>query len=560
MKKPAKLIVTLLIVLMGAILVCYLLLQTRWGASWVSGQVSKNSAWHLTFERMEHDWSSPSHLLLKNVSFGRAGQPATLQAQTVDIGLSARQLSSPLHADTILLENGTLNLSPDTAPVPLQADTLRLRNMALNSPNSRWDLNAQRVNGGIYPWLPEAGKALGSRASIQISAGSLSLNGIPANNVLLQGGIDGEAITLTTIGADIARGSLTGSAHRNPDGGWELESLRLSDIRLQSDQALRDFLRPIASVPSLKIDRLEVTDAQLQGPGWAFTNLNLSLRDLTLANRDWSSDDGKLSMNASEVIYGDLHLFDPIVNADFTPQNIALRQFTSRWEGGMVRTSGVWQRQTKQLALNEIALAGLEYTLPARWRQYWMAPLPNWLQSVTVEKLTASRNLIIDVDPAFPFQLTSLDGYGARLELAKAGQWGIWSGTLNLNAAQGTFNRQDVRRPSIALSATPEAITVSELSAFAGQGLLEASATIGQSPARPVTVNLQGRSVPLDTLQAWGWPALSLTGDGNLQLQASASLAAGAPLRPSVNATLQASDASGQQLHQTLQQGVVPQS
>lgn len=90
-------------------------------------------------------------------------------------------------------------------------------------------------------------------------------------------------------------------------------------------------------------------------------------------------------MNASEFIYGSLHLFDPILNAEFSPQGIALRQFSSRWEGGMVRTSGNWLRAGNALVLDDTAFAGLEYTLPANWKQLWMTPLPTWLQSLTLK-------------------------------------------------------------------------------------------------------------------------------------------------------------------------------
>ncbi|MCL7707843.1 AsmA family protein, partial [Enterobacter kobei] len=89
----------------------------------------------------------------------------------------------------------------------------------------------------------------------------------------------------------------------------------------------------------------------------------------------------------------------PIVNADLSAQGVALRQFSSRWEGGMVRTSGVWQRASNALTLDELALAGLEYTLPADWKKRWQEKLPAWLQTVTVKKLSGSRNLIIDIDP-----------------------------------------------------------------------------------------------------------------------------------------------------------------
>jgi hypothetical protein len=41
------------------------------------------------------------------------------------------------------------------------------------------------------------------------------------------------------------------------------------------------------------------------------------------------------------------------------------------------------------------------------------------------EKFGLSRNLVIDIDPAFPWQITSLDGYGANLQLVKDRQWGL---------------------------------------------------------------------------------------------------------------------------------------
>ncbi|AUO66822.1 TPA: AsmA family protein [Citrobacter freundii] len=557
MKFIGKLILYVLIALLVVILGLYFLLQTRWGAEHISAWISEHSDYQLSFEAMDHRFSSPSHILLKNVTFGRDGQPATLVAKAVDIGLSTRQLTHPRHVDTILLQNGTLNISPQTAPLPFQADRLQLQDMAFNSPGSEWDLSAQRVNGGIIPWLPEAGKVLGSKAQIQLSAGSLTLNDVPAANVLIEGSIDNEQVTLSTIGADIARGALTGVAKRHADGSWMVENLRLNDIRLQSDKSLADFFAPLNTIPSLQINRLEVTDARLQGPDWAVTDLDLSLRNLTFSKDDWQTQEGKLSMNASEFIFGSLHLFDPILNAEFSPQGIALRQFTTRWEGGMVRTSGNWLRQGKALVLDDAAIAGIEYTLPENWKQRWMQPLPAWLNSLTLKKFTASRNLVIDIDPTFPWQLTALDGYGANLGLVQNQKWGVWSGNATLNAAAATFNRVDVRRPSLSLAANANTVNISELSAFTERGILEATASVSQLPPRQTQVSLNGRGVPVNVLQQWGWPVLPIAGDGNIQLTASGTVQADAPLKPTVNGQLHAVNANKQQVTQTMQAGVI---
>lgn len=557
MKLIGRLLLYELIACLVVIFGFYFLLQTRWGADHVSNWVSENSGYHLTFDVMDHRFSAPSHLLLENVTFGRDGQPATLVAKTVDIGLSIRQLTAPLHVDTILLQDGTLNISVQTAPFPFEADRLQLRNMALNSPGSEWRLSAQRVNGGVMPWRPEAGRVLGNKAQIQLSAGSLTLNDVPATNVLIEGSIDHDQVMLNTVGADMARGALTGVARRNADGSWVVENLRLNDIRLQSDKSLSEFFAPLTTVPSLQIGRLEVTDSSLQGPDWAVTDLDLSLRNLTLRKEDWQSQEGKLSMNASEFIYGSLHLLDPILNAEFSPQGVALRQFTTRWEGGMVRTSGAWLRESKALILDDTAIAGLEYTLPENWKQLWMKPLPDWLNSLTLKKFSASRNLVIDIDPAFPWQITALDGYGANLELVQHHQWGVWSGNATLNAAAATFNRVDVRRPSLSLTANASTVNISDLSAFTGKGILEATASVSQLPQRQTQISLNGRGVPMDVLQQWGWPTLPIAGDGNIQLTASGNIQADAPLKPTVNGQLHAVNAQKQQITQTMQAGVV---
>lgn len=171
MKFLRKLILWLLIALLVVIIAAYFLLQTQWGGRQASAWLSDGTGWKVSFNKMDHNFSSPLHLQLQNVTLGRDGKPATLVAQTVDIGFSSRQFSDPLHADEIILSDGTLNFSPSSAALPFAADRLRLRNMAFNSPESDWDLSAQRVTGGVSPWAPEAGNVLGKKTQIQMSAG-----------------------------------------------------------------------------------------------------------------------------------------------------------------------------------------------------------------------------------------------------------------------------------------------------------------------------------------------------------------------------------------------------
>lgn len=553
MKFFGKVLLTLLLILLLALVAIYVLLQTRWGAGWISRQVSASSDYQLSLSKMEHNFSDPSHLLLNDVSFGRKNQPATLVAKRVNLGLRLLQFSSPLHFASIRLDQGTLNLSDKSAPLSLQADRLQLSQMALNRHQGDWPLQAQRVDGGVTPWKPEAGNVLGKEARFQMSAGSLTLDGIPAANVLVQGTIHGPQLVLSNFGADVALGSVTASAQRDAQG-WQVNSLRLNSIRLQSDKTLAEFLQPLRTLPTMHFDRIDMTDARLQGQDWAVTDLDLTLKDLTLSNGDWQSDNGSLSMNASSFVNGSMQLDDPIANMDFSAQGVQLTQFSSRWVNGLVRAQGSWTRSDKKLTLDELVVAGLEYTLPLNWRERWMETLPSWLESVQVTKLSASRNLIIDINPDFPFQMTALDGNGSNLLMARNHQWGIWSGNLSFNAAAATFNRVDLRHPSIALSADDNAIAVSEMSAFSADGMLEGLATLSQQPQRALSLTLNGRQFNPTLLQNWGWPTIPLNGNATMQLKLQGSLQASQPLKPSVNATLAVSNGE-QSVQQTLRGG-----
>ncbi|MBV4414341.1 AsmA family protein [Enterobacteriaceae bacterium YMB-R22] len=555
MKLLKKLVITVLLILGSLGIALYFLLQTHWGASAISNLIAENSRWRLTFDRMDHRWSSPSHLIFENVSIGRSGEPAALVAKKVDIGLSRRQIAEPRRVDSILLENGALNLA--FAPLPLRADTLRLKGVSVTNPGQSIAVSARQVTGGIRPWQPDAEHILGRRAQFQFSAEELTLNGINARNALVQGSVSNGEINLQTIGADLARGTLTGRALRDVQGRWRVKNLRLNDIRLQSDKPLAEWLSPVSQLAELTLERMEIVDARLEGPGWALSDLSLSLRNLTLEKGRWSSQDGTLSLNAGEVIWGNQQFSNPVLDANLSAQGVTLRQFSSHWQKGMVRASGQWLRDTHTLALTDLALAGLEYTLPENWKAVWLAPLPGWLSEVTVQNLSASRNLLIDIDPTFPFQITSLDASGQRLRLAHNRQWGLWDGKLDLTAAAATFNRNDVRRPSLKLSAMPEHINISELSAFAGEGMLEATGSIGQQFQRPFTLNVSARNVPLDLLNNWGWPPLMLKGNGALRMNIKGSLQAGQPLRPTISGQLHAVDGQGNTAQQTMEAGIL---
>ncbi|QCR37685.1 AsmA family protein [Nissabacter sp. SGAir0207] len=557
MKFLGKVLATVLLLCVLIVVIGYLVLQTPWAAGWVSRWISANSDYRLAIGKIDHEWSSPMALTLHDVRLTPANQPALLDAGEVSLAFNWHQLSQPGHFERLTLRNGSLNLGSGQRALPVEADLLQLSNMRLNANVDRLAIAAQQVNAGVAPWRPTAAQPLGNDAEFQLSAGALTLNDMPASQVLIQGRIQQNRLLLNTVGADFARGQLTANASRDAEGNWNINALRLSNIRLQSPHTLATFWQDFQALPKMTLKRLDVIDARVQGPDWAFNDLDLTLQEITFDHGNWQSDDGSLAFNASDLINGDLHFTDPIVDLAFDSQGITLKQLSTRWQNGLLRTSGHWARADQRLQLDELVVAALEYTLPANWRERWMQPLPSWLSGVGVSKLTANRNLIIDVTPDFPFQITAVDGIGTDLVLARDHQWGIWGGKLTLNASDATFNKIDVRRPSLTLTADDNQIAVTELSAFTQDGLLESTATVGQQPQRPFNLTLTGRGVPLPLVQNWGWPVQPLNGSGALSVQLQGQLAAGTPLKSGLTGRLTATNAEGQQVTQDMANGEV---
>ncbi|VFS41648.1 protein YicH [Enterobacter cancerogenus] len=166
MKFIGKLLIYLLVALLIVVLAFYFLLQTRWGASQASSWVTENTAYELNFDQMDHRFSSPSHIVLKKRHLRARWQ--TRHAGRQNGRYWSEQPSnhrSAAYGPPLPCFDGTLNLSPQTAPLPFQADRLQLNNMAFNSPNTEWDLSAQKVTGGVSPWQPEAGNVLGKKCA-----------------------------------------------------------------------------------------------------------------------------------------------------------------------------------------------------------------------------------------------------------------------------------------------------------------------------------------------------------------------------------------------------------
>lgn len=551
MRRFAKwLLLALLILPLLALVLLYFILQSQYATDELTNWVAEHSQYRLKVGQISHSLQTPHRLELLQVELSSDEQPTLLVAEKVIINLGWQQLSDPYKLASIVLENGQLTLNMQAKDrLPFHSNQLILKNMALALNDEDLQVEGIQVNAGIAPW--QYGNLLQQNSQFQLSANSLIVNGIKLQNSLIQGRTEQGSLILDNLGGDLARGQITGRAYRNTQGDWTINRIHLSNIKWQVPLSITEIIEHSQRWPALKIQSFDANNSSLEGKDWAVSDLNLSISGISITQGEVVASDGEIIFNATDVVYDDLLFNEPIVKLGIRQDAMLIKQFSSRWQGGLLRAKGEWQISTQTLTLSDLVIAGIEYVLPADWRQYYQKTPPAWLKQLNIVRLSANRNVLIDVSPDFPFQITLLDGDGSDLVLVKNQLPGIWSGNLTLNANNATFNKVDLRQPMLTLSADEDHISVSELGALTPGGILEATATITQQAERDFKLTLQGQNAPLSILPLWGWRDIPLSGNANFKLHLQRD-------SQETSGRLDAVGRNGQELIQTLPEVTMP--
>ncbi|GAA0483741.1 AsmA family protein [Tatumella punctata] len=547
MKFIGKFFLILLLILLLLVIAAWFALKSTWGAGTLSRWISDDTAYHLSIGRIRHSLSSPLVVTLDDFTFGNDGQPAMVVAGKVTLGLSLLQFSDPSHFDSLTLTDGEIdlaNIRPGTA-FPLQANRLSLNNISIVQPDDTPGFQASQTSADITPWKPDPAHMLGSDYRFRAGIGRLTLGQQQLTAIDATGSVTPQQINLQTISGSAERGTFSGSMTRE-EGHWQIRQLSLENTRFQTQQTLPDFLAPLVQ-HNIRPRQISVNHATIVGPDWAVTDFTLQLSNPAIPQNNLLTENGTLSLQANEFVWRDYALTRPQAELEATPQGLKINKFSTHWVNGTVTADGEWLKDTRQLALNNLSFNGLEYTLPQDWRQFWLSPLPEWLDSVMLHKLTIDNSLIIDINPAFPFQMTALHATGNQLLLARQHQWGIWSGDSEWQAAEATFNRRDLRAPWLKLHADGQKISVSDIKMLADKGPVIGNAEISQLPSRDFSLSLRGQAVPVSMFTDWGWPVTGEPGKGDITFNARGSLQADRPLRPSVSGSLRVTTATGSQ-------------
>lgn len=533
-----KIMLSLLSLCVLLLVLIYAALRTSWGISTACQWISNVTPYHLSIQKLSQKWSHPLALTLNVMTFGEDGEPALVMADKLTLTLSLKQLINPSHFSDISIRHGALILSnlTDNLSLPISADRLQLSDVQLLSPKSPQGLTADRIDASLAPWQPTPGRILGSRFAFDFRAQQVQIAKQELDQLTAEGVRDGPVLKVNNFSGQAERGTFSGQLQRDAQYNWSISKLNLDNLRFQTDKSLMQLLEPVLSRP-VTIGQLAIKHATLLGPDWAINDLSATGQQLASANQHQPYPQGQLHLQANSVVSGGEKFNSPQLQLIANPQEIQVDNFSTNWAQGSVSGAAVWHRPIKQLRVSNLVVNDIRYTLPQTWRDYWHKTLPRGLASIIIDNLAIERSLLIDTNPLFPFQMTSLHLKGSALHLAADHQWGIWGGDAEGYAAAATFNRQDVRAALVNLHADQQQIHLSTIKALIGKGATVGSASIDQQSPRHFSLLLRGQQIPLESLTQWGWPT-TLSGSCNLTLALTGQLLAGKPLLPALSGKL----------------------
>ncbi|MEQ1976344.1 AsmA family protein [Xenorhabdus sp. SGI240] len=559
MRWLGKFFVTLLLMLILAIIVFYAVAQTHWGAKQLSQWFSRQGHYQVSIESISHSWLQPATLSLNHIDLHDTQSPFSLNADTIHLDFKWQHLLSPKNLRRLTLQQGTLILSENQLPPLLQADILQLNqmNIQLESPNTR--IQGENITGGITPWVPARDNPFG-HGKYQFSASNIRFNDMSVEHAVVQGSYQNKALTIDAFGATFLRGAISGDGQQLPDGSWRWNNILLSDIRWQTPMTLSDLKGKISHLPAMYVKDLNITNAKLQGQNWSVDYLDSSIKNLGLVNGSWNAEDGLIDFNAMNITLNNAQFSDTLGKFRFSGDTFTIASLTTHYQKGLFNIQSQWDRKNRLLTLKESSVTGLLYALPPTWLDYFKQPAPEWISGVKLNDITLNNTLLIDTNPNFPFQLTTLAAHINNMDILKNGKWGLWNGQASLQAAAGTFNKVEITRPYLQLHATDGKVTIDKLNGFTREGLLQVTGSAEQQTAHmPFNLNFKGMNADLNILPQWGWIPLTIQGEGNFSLAFTGDLSAD-DVKGTINGTLVAEDKSSDKESQSIEQGLISTS
>ncbi|MCC4797451.1 hypothetical protein BCT30_13060 [Enterovibrio norvegicus] len=515
MRLLAKLLTSLLIVLVVALCTFLTVLHTSYGLPMVQRVVSTLTPYQLNASALEYNILSPF-----NVAFD---DPELLQDNR---GKSVAYLSftiSPLDSLTgqlvlksLVIRGATIDDTlPEWVPSTLSVKHIALDDLAYDSDGlsfSQADVQLSNWQNSEEKWGTWNGK-------FQFSAPHISLQGQTLSNLLLDSEKRDDIWEVWGLSFNSIFGNITGSATLDAKNHWTVHQLGVSDARIEPSEALSTLSsqwQAFSQHYSMDIRRLDLLDVSAEMPTLSIDHLNLSAQSMTVKNGEltWANSNvpSLLSFNANLLRYDTWVLTDALGEFSLSPDLLRVNAFSSKInDEGFISFAGDISKTSVQL--DTLVVNGFDLTLQAplvsTLKTAWSA-----LNDIRIASLSVRHTNITVPDVNFPLQLIGINLRGNRLSLREKQRSGMWQGDLTVSMKAASVNRISVSAPHASMSVSDGIWQLDTLSLSFRQGQLNATAKVDlANPSRPWEMKAQGLSIPTTLYQQWFDVNLPLSGE-----------------------------------------------
>lgn len=482
----------------------------------IAGWISQQTGVPVTIGRLVFNPLHPYTLLAEQVQYGDAVQleKIYLEIDNIDwlnrdvriahLDLIRPVIKLPLPNQLPTLPVHSLTISDSTIDnLSLYSETLTLR--GLSATLSDWELIDPKRQ-------PQANLTLGIN---QLETPQLTLA-----RLSLKGRLEGQVLSTDKLTTNLFEGLLeTGMVLNWPERGLQLHTLKARGMRVElGDLPQGEFPLRRITLDRGQLDRVSINAIEQE----------LSLNNFSgqLTAFDWqagSQPSGYLSGTLADLGRGLFQLEAIEGKLAFSPRQIDAELQGKAYEGEF-NVEFALDTQLQKLTLKDMALSGMDISLPEGWWKEWQGWRP---QQIDVRKLAFDKLKVLSFDDALPLSLTGWQLYLSDLSL-RGTQPGPLLGRTRIESKwfELVWDGLSARNGVLDGELTPSTWQLNRLSSeLPDEGSLSLSGQWGKVPGQESRLQLQGKQLDLEK---WGellHAPVSLAGKVDLETDLQADLA-----------------------------------
>ncbi|HHQ4913538.1 AsmA family protein [Aeromonas veronii] len=461
-------------------------------ASWISQQTGVP----VTIGRLVFNPLHPYTLLAEQVRYGDAVSLDKIYLEIESIDWLSRDVRIA-HLDLIrpAIKLPLPNQLPNLPVHSLTISDSTIDRLSLESP----ELTLRGLNATLSDWELIDPKRQ-PQANLSLNIGQLETPQFTFARLSLQGRLEGEVLRTDKLVTNLFDGLLeTGMVLDWPARTLQLHDLKARGMRVELGDLAQQGFPQRFPLQSVSLDR-----GHLDGVSLNDINQELSFNNFSgqLTAFNWqagSQPTGYLSGTLGDMGRGLFQLEEIKGKLAFSPQQIDGELRGKAYEGEFNVELSLDSQQQK-LTLKDVALSGMDISLPQGWWQDWQSWRP---QQVDIRKLAFDKLKVLSFDDSIPLSLTGWQLYLSDLAL-RDNQPGPLLGRARIESKwfELVWDGLSARNGELDGELTPSSWQLGKLtSSLPDEGTFSLSGQWGREPGQSSRLQLQATKLDL---QQWG--------------------------------------------------------